>query len=500
MKRAPSQLTEEMFDLLVVGGGISGAGACRDAALRGLRVALVEKGDFASGTSSASSKLIHGGLRYLEQMRLRLVRESLRERRTLLRIAPHLVRPLQFHIPIYRGQKKGRFLLGIGLWLYNSMGGRRGAIAPHRMLSRAEIASVLDGLHPDGLVGGAQYYDATMDDARLCLANLIDADRRGARVCNYVEATGVQPRADGTFVVETRDALIGEVRPVRARAVLNATGPWSDRFLKRACDRDARRLQTSKGVHLVFARPAADCATLLFAPDDRIFFVLPWHGFTIVGTTDTPWTGDPAEVRATPEDADYLLDAVSSYIGSRDEWERGLIGSFAGVRPLVAGGKGTGATYRVSREHLLVTEAPGFFSLVGGKYTTYRAMAESAIDAVCRHLKSKAVCATAREPLPGGDIPDFASWSAETDRRLASAIPDPEMRLYLMRTLGTEIDAFVERYGAEHRAFERIDSRFPVPRAMIRRAREEEMAMTDDDLLHRRTPLALLSGNESLSD
>ncbi|NLX06152.1 MAG: glycerol-3-phosphate dehydrogenase [Phycisphaerae bacterium] len=489
MIRNFEQLADGPFDLLIVGGGINGAGAARDAALRGLRTALVDKGDFACGTSSASSKLVHGGLRYLEQAQIALVRESLAERGVLLSIAPHAVRPMQFDVPILRGQRRGPLAMRVGLAIYDILAGRH-RIGRRALLSADELLEHYGDLHRERLRCGVSYWDAWMDDARLCLLNVIDAAAKGAAVCNYARVSRIVKEGNGRFAVDVEDVPTGRSARCFARSVLNTTGPWSDRFLGGAVGKDVRRLALSKGVHLVFSRPAAARAALMLAGDGRVFFMIPWYGYTMVGTTDTPFDGDPDQVQPTEQDVDYLLDSISGYFGRRSDWETQLVASFAGLRPLLAGT--AGSTYRASREHLLAEDAPGLFSLVGGKYTTYRRMAAQAVDAVGRFLDHRAPCRTAELPLPGGHIEDFESWSKATDAALAANVGDAAMREYLMRTLGSEAIGWVERYRDRPDMLERIDPRHPVPRAMIDHARRCEMAVTDEDILRRRTPLELL--------
>ncbi|NQU42109.1 glycerol-3-phosphate dehydrogenase [bacterium] len=488
MKRDIQDLADERFDILVIGGGITGAGCARDAALRGLRTALIEKGDFASGTSSASSKLIHGGLRYLEQYDFRLVHEALKERSLLLRLCPHLVRPLRFRIPLYAGWKRGPLMMKAGLTLYDLLAGRR-KVGRHAMLSRDRMLQASPGLHPDGLKGGASYFDASMDDARLCLVNAIDADRRGAIVANYVQADRIAHDSQG-FRVACRDLANDGAFDITARTILNTTGPWSDEFLSETMDKTVSRLDISKGAHLVCAGQTSPDAMLLFAPDDRVFFMIPWYGATLVGTTDTAFDRNPDEVRPEPSDVNYLLEAISDYFDTRDQWATRLSGSFAGVRPLVqAGSQGT---YRASREHLIAEDLPGLFSIVGGKYTTYRLMAEQGVDAIVKKLGKGDPCRTRTEPLPGGEIDQFESWRTGKLQQLRPRLPDEEMGDYLIHVFGSEVDLVLDRIIAEKDGLERIDPRFPVPRGLAEYCRIEEMALTDEDFLRRRTPLALL--------
>lgn len=390
------------FDLLVIGGGITGAGVSRDAALRGLSVALVEQDDFAGGTSSRSSRLVHGGVRYLEHGYFHLVFEASRERRTLLRIAPHLVRPLQFTWPVYRGARIPRWKLRAGLSLYDALA-LFGNVGRHRGLSSHGVLDAEPGLNATDLVGGASYWDAATDDAALTLANVLDARASGAVVLNHAEFQSVtanhEARVTGGNV---RDLIAGDTFPVRARVVVNATGPWTD-TLRRLEDPSAAPAVTgTKGVHIAVPADRVGnraAVTMLSPVDGRVMFCLPGVEQTIVGTTDTNTTARPASVRATRDDVRYLLDSVNAFFPAAKLGPRDVIAAWAGIRPLVSHGN-TGDPASASREHAIDVGPRGVIAVTGGKLTTYRLIAEQVVDAAERALgRGRTTCRTASVPL-----------------------------------------------------------------------------------------------------
>jgi glycerol-3-phosphate dehydrogenase len=400
------RMREQRFDLLVVGGGVTGCGVALDAAARGLRVALVERDDLASGTSSRSGKLIHGGLRYMEQLRFGLVRESLRERALLLRtIAPHLVRPLEF-LYLLHGRVWERPYIGAGMILYDTLGGA-GAVPRHRHLSRRRALAEAPAVAPGALTGAIAFHDAQVDDARHTLAVARTAAGLGAAIATRAEVTAFVREAGGRVAgAAVRDGLTGDVLEVAARHVVVAGGPWSG-VLQGLLDAGAPALavRPSKGVHLVVPRAAIDAraAFVLRAERDPMIFVRPWNDgrFWMLGTTDTPWQGPMDDPRATREDVDYLLRNVNAVL--REPLRRAdVVGAFAGLRPLVD--DGAADTSDASREHRIASPAPGLTTVAGGKYTTYRAMAQETVDAVAAALEDGGgigASPTARLPLLG---------------------------------------------------------------------------------------------------
>ena len=374
---------QEPFDLLVIGGGATGCGAALDAASRGLRTALVEQRDLSSGTSSRSSKLVHGGLRYLEQLRFGLVREALRERELLLtRLAPHLVHPVSFLYPL-RHPGWERPYVGAGIALYDVLGGARGSLPRHRHLSRTAALELAPALAPHALTGGIRYFDAQMDDARLAVAIARTAAAEGATVTTGTAVVGLLREGERVVGALVRDEETGEVLDVRARAVLACVGVWTDELralLGGAPGPAPLTVRASKGVHLVVPRAAIDSTTGLILRTERsVLVVVPWEEHWIVGTTDTPWEGDRAEPAATSTDVDYLLQQVNPVL-ARPLTREDVVGVYAGLRPLADTTGGRGDTTKVSREHVVAALAPGLTAIAGGKWTTYRVMAADAVE------------------------------------------------------------------------------------------------------------------------
>lgn len=400
-----AELAARELDLLVVGGGITGAGVLRDAAMRGLRAALVDAADFGSGTSSRSSRLIHGGLRYLEQGRLGLVFEALRERAVLLRIAPHLVRPIPFLVPSYRGDRRPRWQLALGLGLYGALA-LGGNVARPRMFGKTAVLVREPNLRVRGLTGGGLYYDAQCDDARLVIATLRSAIGHGAAAANYVRVTALV-KEDGQVVgADLADLLTGERATVRARAVVNATGPWTDAVRRMEDPAAPPMLRPTSGAHLVVRRDRLGHEhAILFTSrvDGRVMFVLPWGPWSHIGTTDTDHEGPPEAARASRADMLYLLRSVNALFPHAHLDTGDVAATYAGIRPLLAGKRGTAAS-AVSREHRVVVGPGGMVTVAGGKLTTYRRMGAEVVDAVARKLGAVLDRPpTDREPLPGGE-------------------------------------------------------------------------------------------------
>jgi glycerol-3-phosphate dehydrogenase len=399
---ALKRFQEETFDLLVVGGGITGAAVARDAALRGLKVALVEKRDFAFGTSSRSSKLIHGGLRYLEKMEFSLVFEALRERALLLKTLPTLVRPLKFYFPVYTGFRPGKTLLGMGMWLYDLLALFR-APGFHKSLSKKMMLQEIPGLRAEGLKGGYSYFDASMWDDVLAVEILRSAQLEGAAVANYIEAvepiwkeSGKGARRIAGYKVRDREpeALGGSQAAeisLKAKQVVLCLGPYTDLMGPKLNREWKARLAPSKGVHLVFdaTRLPVPGAVVMSHPEDgRISFVIPrpdyGAGVVIVGTTDGPATPDPDKVDVAPEDTEYLLGLLNRYFPEAKLTNSDILSAYVGVRPLVAPGGGAGSDseslQKVSREHHIEEGPGGVIWVAGGKYTTHRTMAAEIVD------------------------------------------------------------------------------------------------------------------------
>ena len=480
-----SAMAAAPLDLLVVGGGITGAGIARDAAMRGLRVALVERADFAAGTSSRSSRLVHGGLRYLEHGALHLVFEASRERRILLRTAPHLVRPRSFLFPLFAGGRVPRWQLAAGLWLYDGLSLFRN-VRRHQWLSKRGLLRAEPGLRASDLEGGARYWDAQCDDARLTLANVRDAHHHGALVANYA-AVEAFDAADGRVRgARVRDLTTGDRLTVRALVTVNATGPWSD-----AVRGDGRALlRLTKGAHVAVPRARVghrEAITLLSPLDGRVMFILPWGDLTYVGTTDTDQDGPPDDVRVSGADVRYLLRSANAVFPDARLTPDDVITTWAGLRPLLRPAQARRPT-AVSREHRIV-EGPGIISVMGGKLTTYRAMAAEVTDRAVARLHEfdgrtpPPRARTDREPLPGGETRDLELVAAEAVREGVTA----DLARHLADTYGTEAPAVARLARSDPRLAAPVTPGHPAVRAQLVHALRREMALTLADLLIRRT-------------
>jgi glycerol-3-phosphate dehydrogenase len=496
---ALQRLSREWFDLLVIGGGITGAGVARDAALRGLRVALLERDDFASGTSSRSSRLVHGGVRYLEYGHLRLVFESSRERRTLLRIAPHLVGPLAFTWPVYRGARISRLELAAGLALYDVLALFRN-VSRHQLLGARSLLRAEPGLRREALTGGARYFDASTDDARLTLVNVIAAREAGAVVLNHAPVVALQRLGRTVTGAEVVDTETMESIRVRARTVVNATGPWSDEVRRLESPDGAAAVRGAKGAHIAVPRARVgnrDALTLLHPADGRVVFALPAGEQAIIGTTETPATAGPGQVRAGREDVRYLLDAANHFFPAAELGERDVIAAWAGIRPLaVTFAPEGGDTRAVSREHAIVPGAGGVVHVTGGKLTTYRAMAEEIVNVVVRRLGGRRFrpCSTATTPLPGGEA-SLPAVREEAGRLIA----DPGLRDRLIAAHGTRWRALWALVQRDARLGEPVSAEHPWIGAEFVFAAAEEMAESLGDLLIRRTPAAFVTRDHGQS-
>lgn len=414
------------YDLVVIGAGINGAAIARDAAMRGLSVLLLDKSDFGSGTSSYSSRLIHGGLRYLEFAEFPLVFESLRERRLLQVLAPHLVRRLRLAIPVYRNSKRGLWLVRLGMIVYDLLSIGK-AVPRHRMLDRAAMLAAMPGLNPDGLLGGAQYYDAQVCYAeRLVLENVIDAAAAGAVVKNYSPVIGMNVKNNRLQSIHYVDCETGEETQVAATVVVNAAGPWVDRVLETVNRVMPRHMGGTKGSHIVvpvFAGAPEDAVYAEAAADGRPFFVIPWNGQFLIGTTDIRYTGDPEDVTAGDEEIDYLLSETNRLFPQAGLSRRDIHYAYTGVRPLPR--HESGPESAISRKHIIKKHrvlARGLVSVIGGKLTTYRNLAEQTVNYVNKKTGMKGTaCRTRSRPLPGASGIDTAGRALERIATLSAA-------------------------------------------------------------------------------
>jgi glycerol-3-phosphate dehydrogenase len=489
-ERAWHALASRQFDLLVIGGGITGAGIAREAALRGLAVAIVDADDWASGTSSRSSRLVHGGVRYLEHGHFHLVFESSRERRTLLTIAPHLVRPLAFTWPVYVGARVPRWKLRAGLFLYDVLALFRN-VGNHRGLSSRQVVKAEPALRAVGLRGGAQYFDAATDDMRLTLANIVAAAEAGAVALNHAPVTGLLHDGAGRVRgAQITDVPTGESIAVTARVVVNATGPWSDSTRRLDDGIPHAEVLGSKGVHIAVPKervPVHGALTLIHPDDGRVFFIIPSAVTTIIGTTETAADAGPAQVRATMEDVRYLLRAANHFVPTAGLGESDVISAWAGLRPLVAQ-SGTSAN-AASREHALATSRAGLLSITGGKLTTFRAMGEEVVDAVERALgrARSTPSTTADVPLPGATRSRVV---ADEERAATEAIGFADTAAHLVRAYGDRWSMVWELVRQEPSLGDRLEPSLPYLRAEVVWAAAAEGAWTVADVLVRRMPVA----------
>ncbi len=479
------------LDVVVVGGGVVGAGVALDAVTRGLDVGLVEARDFASGTSSRSSKLIHGGLRYLEQLNFELVREALQERALLLqRIAPHLVRPVPFLFPMtHIGWE--RPYVGAGVALYDTLGIATGVsrgVPGHRHLSRSRALRLAPALKRSAFTGAVQYWDAQVDDARYVMTMLRTAATYGAQVAPRAQVVGFLREGERVTGVRVRDLESGRDREVRAQQVVNATGVWTDDIQELVGGRGQIHVRASKGIHLVVPRDRIHSVTgLIIRTEKSVLFVIPWGRHWIIGTTDTEWTLDKAHPAASRADIDYLLDHVNAVLSvplSRDDVE----GVYAGLRPLLSGE--SDETSKLSREHVVAHPVPGLVMIAGGKYTTYRVMAKDAVDAVAHGLDQRVPrSCTDRIPLAGAEGYQ-ALWNAR--HRLAHTSGLHVARIeHLLQRYGSLIDEVLELVERDPSLGRPLHGADDYLRAEIVYAATHEGARHLNDVLTRRTHVSI---------
>jgi len=482
-----SELDGGQVDVLVVGGGVTGAGVALDAVTRGLSTALVEARDFGSGTSSRSSKLFHGGLRYLEQMDFQLVREALRERDlTVTRLAPHLVRPVSFLYPLtHYGWE--RAYVGAGLAVYDFLGGAR-ALPRHRHLSRRGARALAPALKRSALVGGVRYYDAQADDARHTLTLVRTAAAYGAIVRSSTEVVGFTREGGRIVGAELRDTESGDHIQVRAGVVVNATGVWTDEVQRLADSRGEFKVRASKGIHIVVPRDRISSETgIILRTKKSVLFVIPWGDHWIIGTTDNDWHYDKAHPAASSVDIDYVLETVNEVLAvpiTRAD----ISGVYAGLRPLLSGEQED--TSQLSREHAISHAPRGMVSVAGGKYTTYRVMAKDAVDAAVRDLgRHTPPCVTDQIPLLGADGYHALANQAE---RLADDLGLPRWRVdHLLGRYGALLDEVLAPTADDPVLLEPVPGAGEYLLAEIRYAATHEGALHLDDVLARRTRISI---------
>ena len=487
-------LDQTPLDVVVIGGGMAGAGIARDLALRGVSVALFEKGDFASGTSSKSSKLIHGGLRYLELGDFKLVRESLRERKTLERVAPHLVRPLPFLVPVYKGSRRGLVLVRLGMWLYDLLTPGK-ATERYRVLRAVDTLALEPNIRAEDLKGAGYYFDdLLLYPERMCLENILSAARHGARTFNYCQVEEFLKGARGLDGVRVRDLLTDQVFDVRASVVINASGPWVDRVRELAGLTQAtpKVVRTTKGIHCLLPRLTERAVYLSSDSDERMIFVIPWRDFSLVGTTDTDFDGDPDRLWATRDEVEYLLGAVRRVLPDPRVSIEHVAYTYAGVRPL-AFEEGAAAS-KVSRDHRVVLEGNEgrLMSVTGTKLTCFRSLAEEVGDLVAARLHRRQPSVSARLSLDGLDEDvaklEARAWLDVSAEMAATGLPRDTLQI-LVDTYGRGYTRVLELAKKVPDGAERLCPSNPEIVAQLHQAVREEMAVSLQDFLIRRTAI-----------
>lgn len=506
-----SRMERERFDVLVIGGGVTGAGVALDAAARGYRVALVEKVDFASGTSSKSTKLVHGGIRYLPNFDFALVREALVERGVLLKNAPFLVRPVGFLLPIYKGDRHPvgipfttpwglglGLVLNVGLWLYDALAGRDN-LYRHRHMNRAELLKLAPALVPDGLKEGFVYYDAQTHDARLTLALIRTAASRGVVIANYAEVTAFTSEHGKLTGAHVRDRSGERELAIQARHVVNATGIFAEQVEELTGLEPQVRVEPSKGVHLVLARESIklgqDAVVLPETDDKRILFIVPWQSRAIFGTTDTG-SGDLDHPVATPQDVAYLLAHLNRYL-SVHLTEADIISTYAGYRPLVSARSSQHSTAKLSRTHAVLQSPSGLVTIVGGKLTTYRRMAQDTVDVLSRRDGVKSPPhPTLRLPLSGSEGWREVQGALKTRGSVLGL--DSQVLDHLGSSYGAMAETILNLVEQDAALGARLIDDLPYIRAEVVYACRQEMAMTPLDVLARRTSITLEDRHQGL--
>jgi glycerol-3-phosphate dehydrogenase len=494
---AISALATEEFDILVIGGGVNGVGVALDAVTRGLKVALVESQDFAAGTSSRSSKLIHGGLRYLEQYDFKLVREALHERELMVSTqCPHLVKPVSFLYPLTEKVRE-RTYVGAGLALYDALRGFKRALPSHKHLTGKTIANISPSLRQDIITGAIRYFDAQVDDARHTMMIARTAARHGAVMATGVRVDDLQRSGKKVVGVTATDLQSGKSLNISAKATIMCAGVWSDELHEKFGLTPGYSVAMSKGVHIVVPQSAINSKDgIILKTAVSVLFLIPWGDKWIVGTTDTPYEGDRAKPLATQEDVQYILDQANRVLEPKLKSED-ILGVFAGLRPLVANNSKSSTT-KLSREHTVDRPAPGFVSLAGGKYTTYRVMAKDAVDLAVldlRRIVSDSV--TEKLPLIGADgffalTQQVSAIAHENDLSEATV-------KHLLDRYGSLLSEILEIVAADETMAERLIQDLPYIKAEILHAASHEGALSVEDVLLRRTRISFEAGDSGAS-
>ena len=482
-----SRLAKEHFDVLVIGGGINGVGVALDAVTRGLTVALVESDDFASGTSSRSSKLIHGGLRYLEQYDFKLVREALHERELLVSsLAPHLVKPVAFLYPLHEKVKE-RTYVGAGLALYDALRGFKRALPGHKHLSQKTISEIAPSLRTDVVTGAIRYFDAQVDDARHTMMIARTAKRHGAAIITHAKVDSLIKKGKRVTGAVVADLNSKKKINVKASTVIMCAGVWSDQLHKSFGIEPGYEVKMSKGVHITLPGNAIKADEgIIIKTAVSVLFIIPWKDQWMIGTTDTEYLGDPNSPLADRSDVQYIIEQANRVLSPRISSEQ-VIGVFAGLRPLVANKKDVDTT-KLSREHTVDRPVPGFVSLAGGKYTTYRVMAKDAVDMATNDItKLTSESITSKLPIIGAD--GYWALTQQVDALAARYNLKTETIVHLLNRYGSDISDLLELISEDRKLATPVTRDLPYLKAEIVYAVIAEGAQTVADVMERRTPI-----------
>lgn len=480
----PSQ--DQLYDLAIIGGGINGVAIARDAAMRGMKTILFEKTDFGSGASTKTSKLAHGGLRYLEHCEFGLVKESMHERFLLLKNAPHLVLPLAFVIPVYKDDPHPFWQIKLGLSIYDYLG-KETNLPKYKSLSKEEVIALFPGLKSEGLKGGCLYYDAIMKDNRLIMENILSAEQYGSQFFNYTTVTGLRTDKEGITGVEYWNSQQKIQGSISAKAVVNCTGAWSDQIIQMDESLEFTHTYPTKGVHVVIPQVSANYALILRAPQDqRIFFLIPWEGNSLLGTTDTIYHGDPDEVHVKEQDQEYLYNALGHHFPELNLNNATSIATFAGLRPLT-GKKRVNPSF-MSRTHKIHRSSSKLISVLGGKFTTHRKVAQEVVDVVSNQLKYNGFskCLTAETPLIGAINRDDSEFCAFCLREFG--LKESQAR-HLFYNYGINSQKILSLVGGNLQDLEQICPLHPHIMAEVVYAIKYEHALRLEDWFLRRTSI-----------
>ncbi|HLB45989.1 MAG TPA: glycerol-3-phosphate dehydrogenase/oxidase [Anaerolineales bacterium] len=480
-----TQLKSQTFDLVVIGGGITGAGIARDAALRGFKTALLERQDFAGGTSSKSARLVHGGLRYIETLEFGVVYQACAERRRLQTIAPHLVTPLPFTLPIYHKRSRYAKVL-LGMWIYDVLASYQN-VRPHQRLTAQQLAQAEPAVSQRDWVGAVRYYERATDDARLTLSTILSAGHSGAVALNYAEVQGLLKFQGRVAGVGARDQLSGETFEVKSALVVNATGAWTDAVKSLDEAGLAPSVRPNKGIHVIVPRarlPLHGAVDFPAAGGKRTLYAVPWRHTCIIGTTDTDYAGDLDDVYAQKDEVEGILESANRAFTDAHLRAADVISTYAGLRPLVR--SHTRAAYRATREHQISASPSGLISIAGGKLTTHRAMAKEVVDLASAHLQRATHCRTDRLPLDP-DVASLQAISALVDSAHSAATDlDDEVIQHLVSAYGSQCWQVLQLANQDQSLKRRIVDDLPYLYAEVPYAAHSEMARTLNDVMIRR--------------